>query len=213
MRSRPQKPRITKVERPWRDDDGRWWLVQFKLAALDGRIECVGVALHPVESERRWGDDLRPLRATTMRQLPFDDVLTRARRDHAARLRLATSLLAAGRLATGGGPDDDTMKMILSPELGEAAESQAQEMGSRPPGRSKHGPGDLVRVARIYQAAFQDGDRAPSKCVQVALRVTPDVARKLVSRCRKNGLLPPAAGTKGRGWLESERETSDEGES
>jgi len=212
MRSRPRKPFVSQIARPWPDDDGQWWLVEFELTALDGRRECVGVTIHPVRSESDWREDRRPLRATTMRQLPFDTVLTQARRKHAERLHLATTFLAAGRLAAGGEWGDDTMRMILGPELQETAESEARELGGKTPGRSKYGPGDLSRVAGVYQAAFQEGDRAPSKRVQEALGVTPDVARKLVSRCRKKGLLPPAAGTKGRGWLESERETSDEGE-
>jgi len=206
-------PDVTNVFRKWQDGDGNWWVVEFNLADLRGRIECVGVALHPVRDADDWTDDLRPLRATTMRQLPFDDVLTRARRDKTDLLRAAPAIMqafsthASGRRVTVGearAAVDPNVQAVFE-QL--AAEDEASES------RSKYSPSFLGRVASVYQAAFARGESAPSKFVERELNLTPNVARKLVHRCRgpRLRLLPPAEGTKPRGWLKGERD--DEGPS
>jgi hypothetical protein len=212
---------VRRIVDEWQDHDDRTWVVLFDLANRRGRIECVGMSLRSgllARTERiglvvraGWDDPnglpldprdcLQPLSATTLRQLPFDDVLVRARRSHAGLVRRSE-------------------KMILGETIGgskakEAFERTARdfELSGKAGGhRSKYGSVFLARVARIYQAAYENGESAPAKLVGRELKLTPDVARKLVHRCRLSHLLPPAEGTKARGWLEGERdEATDKG--
>jgi len=183
--------------REWPAPDGHTWIVEFELANLRGRIECVGVAVHssvdtsPLPYD--WRASLRPLNATTLRKLPFDSLLTLARR-HTARL------LRRGWLI----PENDPETWQWAEELAADYESPGKSGGRG----SKYSPSFLARVASVYQAAFGDGESKPAKFVERELNLTPDVARKLVHRCRdpRLRLLPPAEGRKARGWRPGERD-------
>jgi len=214
---------VRKISRAWNDHDGRTWVVVFDLANLRGRIECVGVAVrsslgaqfdgvNPVpESEINsplwyWIDpvpdlgaedvSLRPLLATTLRQLPFADVLLRARRDQASELRLFAEEMRAHPTPWSGYEGYQRLATSYEPP-GKASGRQ-----------SKYSIGFLHRVASVYQAAFEDRMDPPAKRVERELGLTSDVARKLIHRCRdpRLRLLPPAEGRKARGWRPGERE-------
>ena len=63
----------------WRSrGDEPWWYVSFLMVEIEGRLECVGMDIRPLED-----DALMPLRAGTLRELPFASVLTMARREEA----------------------------------------------------------------------------------------------------------------------------------
>ena len=178
----------------WKDDDGDSWLLEFYVANLRGRQECVGMTIRPIIGDGDLTLDLRPLRATTMRQLPFHDELTRARSDIPRMVE---------QIREWTGPDAEFFG-----ELGRAESLVAETSQGAGTGRGKYSLRYLKHVANVYQAAFAAGDSAPSKCVEEQLKVTPDVARKLVHRCRdpRLSLLPPSEGRRPRGWLEGERD-------
>jgi len=194
---------VREVTREWQDHDGHTWFVVFELANLRGRIECVGVGVHsmsplsklddPLSPSYDWRASLRPLNATTMRQLPFDDVLIRARRDHAG-------LMRAGWVHSEN--DEETQAW------GEALAASYEPSGKTGRRGSKYSASFLARVASVYQAAFEDRMDPPAKRVEQELGLTPDVARKLVHLCRdpRLRLLPPAEGRKARGWRPGERD-------
>ena len=227
---------VRKISRVWQDHAGGSWLVVFDLANLRGRIECVGVALRsclgpafdaayqPTDEELdaamdsplwKWVDPvpqpleevfgLRPLLATTLRQLPFDDVLVRARRSEARSLEnLAVTVAELAEAYP------EAMEAASPPGLDLRLQQEAElyeprgKAGGR---RSKYSPEFLRRVAAVYQAAFEEGIDPPAKRVEQALGLTPDVARKLIHRCRDPHLrlLPPTKPTRPRGWLAGER--------
>lgn len=214
---------VRKISRVWPDHDGRTWVVVFDLANLRGRIECVGVAVRsslgaqfdgvnpvpeseinsplwdwidPVPDDAAGDVSLRPLLATTLRQLPFKDVLLRARRDHADELRLYAEDMRAYPTSWS---DPEKFERLAT----------SYEPPSKASGRqSKYSIGFLHRVASVYQAAFEDRMDPPAKRVERELGLTPDVARKLIHRCRgaRFRLLPPAEGRRARGWRPGERE-------
>lgn len=198
----PEKE-VRTVMRYWEPPGGHRWIVEFELANLGGRIECVGVAVRssvdtsPMPYD--WRASLRPLNAITLRKLPFDGLLTLARRDQA-------SLLRRGWLI----PENDPETWQWAEELAADYESPGKSGGHR----SKYSPGFLARVASVYQAAFARGESSPSQFVERELKLTPDVARKLVHRCREPHLrlLPPAEPRKARGWRPGERDDTQEPE-
>jgi hypothetical protein len=190
----PESSEVTSAFHEWEDDAHDWWVVEFGLTNLRGRLECVGFALHPIVGPGDWTEDFRPLRATSLRQLDFAGALTRARRD---------------RLHTVEEIREWSPKGHFLGDLRTAERLFAETVPAK--SRSKYSASYLRRVAHIYQAAYENGESAPAKFVEREMKLTPDVARKLVHRCRLNHLLPPAEGTKPRGWLEGERDEEEEG--
>jgi hypothetical protein len=156
------------------------WSVLYELA-LDAGVpsklasesaEEQQAALDEIEA----GEPFRPhaLTALTLRRLPFGDVLQRARRESAQdALRWADHTDDPGR------------------ELREWAERVEQPHARRPGRQAKYNRADLERVAALQRAAARHS-ASPTKDVAEVLGVTRNVAAKLIMRCRREGLLPPA---------------------
>jgi hypothetical protein len=190
----------------WTANDGGLWLVTFALAEIEGRFECVGVTIRSYLKRAGGGEDGMPypafvtgpiepgtkawselaeadptaaietraytllgaprvLDAQTMRQLPFGDVLTRARRDKAGFLQTLDLLMAGA----GTHPAFDEGAAAVAPS------------GDRD---------KLVRAAAVYAEAYRHG-QPPTRAVREAFDVSPDVAAKLIQKCRAEGLLAP----------------------
>ena len=136
----------------------------------------------------------RPLTAVTLRSLPFADVLQRARRATSGFLRTLNEL----RARHGGTVDDGASTLATQLDLPHGL----------PKGRRKHTQSELEDVAALYIAAVIDDRPSPTKDVADALGMTRNVAAKLVMRCRREGLLPPAPPPGRGGWLASDDEAS-----
>ena len=183
--------KATSVAHVWRSPDGQEWAVTFLLVEIEGRIECVGVDV------RSSADDATaaptPLRALTLRKLPFADVLARARRERAQEL--------AGEAKwwqTYPHPESKFgAKVKADPLTALAKGAWAARQAARldPPDqkggrRPKHTMAELEAVAAIYSDAC-DWTTAPTKEVAMVLEVKVNVAAKLVMKCRRVGLLGP----------------------
>jgi hypothetical protein len=133
----------------------------------------------------------RPLRATVMRQLPLADVCTRMRRQDLQEREMP-------RWATW---PEEALALGLQPpfESADAFRDWRKERESvwapktRRGGRvARYTRSDLEQVATIYSKAYMSGSTSPTKDVAEQLRVNRNKAAKLVWKCRKAGLLPPA---------------------
>ena len=181
----------------WDAPSGGRWEVTFRLLEIKGRAECVGV-------EIRWpgedgAGDPRPMKAGTLR-FPFAALLLRARRETA---RISRQL---GELAVR--PNTGLYQTSTSPETWQKVKD-GLDAGARlldPPDGTKGGRrarytrADLEHVAEVYAAAWASGSSSPTKDVAEALGVSRGMAGKLVWRCRRLGLLPPAEGEGIRGF-------------
>jgi hypothetical protein len=220
---------VRKISRVWTDPtDGHAWLAVFDLAMLGGRVECVGAALRssvpPGEDEDidpwllwEWVDpgpkrgaeveavELRHLKADTLRNFPLVTILGLAREDLWGELQdIADEILEHPVPLPYMTPEDEAASVRSMAAVYGRGQARAP--------RIKTTQKLLERVADVYQRAWREGEESPSKAVEQALQVSPDQARKLVSRCRKTDppLLPPTERRKARGWLPGERDEGTE---
>jgi len=136
----------------------------------------------------------RRLTAVRYRSLPLADVLQRARRGTGSFLRALNEV----RARHGGTVDDGA----------ETLAAQLDLPHGRPKGRSRHTQSELKDVAALYTGAVSEDRPSPTKDVADALGMTRNVAAKLVMKCRREGLLPPAPPPGRGGWLASDDEAS-----
>lgn len=136
----------------------------------------------------------RMLRAVTLRELPFADVLERARRQSVASLRgFQEAVLSRGDM------DADTRSAV---QARFDAEVEALTPPRTPSGRHKSYPRPYLElVAATYRKAFDGGSRSPTLDTALALDISRSTAAKLVMRCRdpRVGLLSPTSKTKAGG--------------
>ncbi len=174
----------------WRSKDGKPWWVSFRLVEIEGRMECVGMEV------RSWPDDEggapSQLYASTLRELPFADVLARARRERAGKLdQRAESWKTISQPGSKITVDPLTALALTAMDKHDAAlMNPPGQKGGR---HAKYTLADLARVAALYSEKWTGGSTSPTKDVATALGLTPNVAAKLVMRCRdpKIGLLGP----------------------
>jgi len=138
----------------------------------------------------------RPLRATTLRQLDFANLLR-----HVQGTIVADFARDAETLRASGG--DPWGPAVL--EAASGALQPPERRGGRP---LKYTRAHLERVAELYRAAYGSGSTRPTKDVGVQLGLSRDQAAKLVQRCRRLGLLGPTERRKAGGV---EPPTTDEG--
>jgi hypothetical protein len=147
-----------------------------------------------VQADQELGEP-RPLRAATLRRLPFGDALERARRQRIGDLQqFAASDL--GRSDLSGTPVMEKAQARLSAEV--ASLSQPRTASGR---RREYLPADLERVAAVYREAYDGGSPSPTKDVAETLGISRSQAGKLVMRCRSPEvhLLAPTTQSKAGG--------------
>lgn len=129
-----------------------------------------------VHADRELGEPF-PVKASTVKALPFGHLLDLATREYAAHARAM----------------DDALKALtfvntrLDPrELAGAAEVEAagRDRGRRLP---------LERTAALYEAAFRAGSTSPTRDVAEALSMSRSTVAKRIMKCRKAGLLAPTS--------------------
>ena len=210
---------IRKVSYVWQDDEEQHWLVVFDLANLVGRIECTGVAIRSslgpndpsfdfdsveagdplwefIDPLPDYPDNIaevrpRRIRATTMR-FPFAEVLRAARQGRAMFLRDYAD----------DEPEYPDQRLNPGLDVDELREIAEMYDGSKhsPGGRAKYDRKFLRHVAIVYQEAWRQGEVPPGKAVREAFDLSPNIARKVIHRCRLAGDLPPADERKAAGW-------------
>lgn len=159
---------LSATEETWADAPEGGWSVELLWADIDGRVECVGLAVV--------GEGSKPLTASVLRQLPLGSVITEGRR---AQMRRANAM--AGPVLTDLSPAD------LEALRGDAAE-RVSGLTAR---RRRYEPEHYQQVAAAYDEAIAAGI-PPTAHVQQTLGLrTRSQAAKQVARARERGLLPP----------------------
>jgi hypothetical protein len=180
----------------WRArDDDPWWYVAFLLVEVAGRLECVGMDIRPLDD-----DAIRPLRAATLRELPFASVLAMARREESEALAHraqwwktlpAPDSPADAEAAPGPRvvvePDDAHILALIDERMAALIGPPEHKVGRH----ARYTRADLEDVARRYREAYARGSDSPTKDVANELEWSRDAVAKLVMRCRKIGLLGP----------------------
>lgn len=159
---------LTASEETWEGAPAGGWEVELLWVDIDGRMECVGLAIV--------GDGSQPLTASALRALPLGSIITEGRR---AQLRRAKGSLRPALTK-------------LSPADLEAVQADARErIGALSARRPRYQPEHYERVAAVYDEAMEAGI-PPTAHVQETLGLrTRSQAAKQVARARERGLLPP----------------------
>jgi hypothetical protein len=162
----------------WPDERTGPWLIVVTWAAVEGRLEPVGLELRGYrekEGERAWPAvlptwDQGPavLATTTLREIPFATLVADLRRERAAQHADFIDHLAA------------------QPEYQSEAD-QASLRRLRSAGTRRYAA--LAEVAEVYRHAWETG-RAPTRAVAEHFTISQSAAAKRVSRAREAGYLP-----------------------
>ncbi len=174
---------ISSSSSEWVDPNGKHWVVDTFWSVIDGRQECVGVALRSfgfTDKRERRGRPVRleegvhPLRVEVLRALTMSVIEER-------RHSIAS----------------------LLDELGHQTESAAFRAGQQrritgPDGAPLPTDEALEEVARVYRAAWHERVN-PTAAVAEAFTLSRSAAAKRVARARAAGLLPPTTQGQARG--------------
>jgi hypothetical protein len=168
------------------------WQAAYRMAVQDGAAVVAEIRLFPAEPHwpaGEWSGVLRGLHAS----VPRGGITARLLR----RLRLGAHVLEGRHVlvklrqaASAKGKRSTLRDMLRTDGLTHAAAPQRPKVGGRKPSR------DLDRVATVYRAALEHGDRAPVQAVARALGIKSKAASNAVDRARTRGLLSPT--TRGR---------------
>ena len=134
-----------------------------------------------------------PLRAATLRELPFARLLSEVRAQIAERKPKLGLPGIAERLEferRAAQPDAEAVGVLEAWLAADHELREAFRTGKRRPGHpAAYSDAHLEMVADLYRDAFSQGSSSPTKDVATALGVTRNVAAKLVMRCRRARLL------------------------
>jgi hypothetical protein len=154
-------------------------------------VDHLGSERHPLEELDRDALDAeaaadpgmvpRVLRAATMRELPFGDVLRRVldkvTREYLDEMMPPDTVLEAG---------DEGIR-----EWQDECAGAFRQRSRRGVKEARYSDDDLRKVAAVYSGAFEAGSKTPTKDVAASLGFPYSSAAKLVMRCRRRGLLGP----------------------
>jgi hypothetical protein len=179
----------------WESGDSGEWLLIFDLAEVGGRWDCVGMSI------RSFSDEPAPLRRPTLQKLRFHEELVRARRETARRRRddAASWPKMADRPGSKVQVNAIAAKVLAAADNAEAV--QLDTPGPKGGRRARYTRADLDRAAAVYRHAYNVSGEPPSLAVSEKLGVSRGQARKLVMRCRHDGLLPETR-ERSAGWTE-----------
>ena len=196
----------------WPDRRKGPWSLSFHWAEIDGRQECVGIEIwsgyewhreYTDEAKRELIDELRRIPGAVPATLtagglriPFTSLIETARRELLEMHRQAATMLE------DGGRDDlaDRMQTIAArfDKQGTASRRTASRGRGRP---RQYPPEHFVEVAEVYKAAWNDGDRHPTRAVAKKFGVSDSTAAKWVARARADGALEQTKGPGRPGWV------------
>jgi hypothetical protein len=197
---------VVTVEGRWPDENGPWHIT-IRLADLDGRLECVGVAVSAAPDEN---GAVEPIRATGFRRIPLDSLIRQAISAKADDLAdvVKMGVRGARRLRDADADSgvvtfDDAGKVVIrSPDeiRGEMAATTerarrllaAARTGGRPP---LYDADHYAELAEVYNRAVKL-HQAPTKAVGEHFGYRPTTAAKHVQKARTLGfeLAPPPRG-------------------
>lgn len=180
----------------WPDEQAGPWVVRLYRAEVEGRYEVVGVELwhgvmpHALESATKWHAIRLPgpsaIKATDLRKLRIGELIA-----------ADSANLRAGAQSTRRRAHDDPR--AFAKQLGAENAAKALKNAERllgPPkstGRPrKYGLSHFADVAAVYNEADRIPGTWPTKAVKEHFKVSPSLAAKWVSECRKLGLVKPA---------------------
>jgi len=170
------------VTTSWFAPDGSDWVLTFRLKRINGRTECVGMAIVSFT-------DREPLRAQTLRALRFASEFDRAR--HAEDDR-RDRLIDLARRMGGRIPELEAATPLLA--------------SGKPRQRRSYTIKDYERAAAVYSGLCGAGSEAPTRDTAEALGLRPHQAAKLIERCRLKGYLPPTDPGVARGATDEKEE-------
>ena len=175
----------------WPDDEQGPWRLTFFWAAVEGRLDLVGLDIRGFDGDKPQPDDLDSLprlSALTLRQLPLR------------------------RLADQSWQSSRTLEQLLAQQSSEPDQAMRVLEALRPPRSQRKGgrpvelqPEHFVEVARIYRAALLRREH-PTDAVRRKLGISRSTAGKRVARARSLGLLDPVSkqGTRAEGLAPEE---------
>lgn len=173
----------------WEAPDGTTWTVQFTWAELNGRVECVGLALlHP--------DHMQPITSMTWRAVPVRQLIDGRRTfmDRALGFWEKQAREERPRRMRDADAFQQTRKKWTAPRARKLVGADGHELSTEDA---------LAEVARIYREAWRAGLN-PTKAVADALKLSRSAAAKRVRRARDAHLLPDT--TRGRATAAGEEE-------
>lgn len=175
----------------WRDHEGLPWEVSLRFASIDGKVQCAGMAVYPLEGSR-------PLTTTLVRSLPVGRLIGEALQDPP---------LDLARL--GGAPPFSALVALAEENRSRVLPKSALSAPSTPRrGRPrKYGPEHHARVAQIYL----DATGSPTTRVAEHFEVPYTRAANWVRTARELGLLDAVASDTPQGPAEKQRSITDPG--
>ena len=147
-------------------------MVEIRLGVLDGRVECVGMSIHPGAEGIR-----EPLGTAALRRLRLGSFIDRARND---------SVMEFVHLL-GPKPDGKPRFGYGLGELKQIGVGPLARDTRRGPGRPALSPALLDEVARIY--LDHQSNRTPTMAVSKKMKVSRSTAARYVARARAEGLI------------------------
>lgn len=165
----PEAPRRRGDPIRWPDPDDGAWQIVFEWAAVSGRWEVVDMRISSLDPEITGS-----LNTSTLRGIPLGSLIEAQRRDLRADVE---RVVEAIRREPG---------LHISAETARQAADTAG-VGSRR-GRKGYPPAHWAEVARVYAAAYAQGD-PPTVAVAEYFKVKKPTAAKWVSRARDAGFL------------------------
>jgi hypothetical protein len=161
----------------WQDAEAGPWQITLRWSQIDGRVECVGVALDPLSPDKPC-----IVSTATWRAIPLRSLITQARR---ARFEEFGGHIAeaAPDLAASG----------LDQSWLDHFEATSAPWRDRSRGRPVElGPDHYREVAEEYSRAFSDGgSRQPLQAIRQRWDVSKPTASRWVAAARELKLLPP----------------------
>lgn len=173
----------------WRDHEGLPWEVSLRFAAIEGKVQCAGLAVYPLEGNR-------PVTATLVRSVPVGRLIAEVLRDPPVDL---------ARL--GNAPTFSALVTLAEAKRSRVLPKSAIRAGDAPRrGRPrKYGPDHYARVAQIYLEATS----SPTTRVAEFFDVPVTRASNWVRTARDLGLLDQVVSEESERPAEEQRSIKD----
>lgn len=172
---------VLQTARFWPDPLKGPWVLRFHWTVVEGIPECVGFDVRSYRDTKKGPQTLpetkvQPITATLMRSLPVDALIR-------AEAETALDLL---RWNSSGAKGTNPKARESARALVKPFEQAKVKRGPRPYWTEER----LAQAAEVYIDALAR-KQPPTTAVADAFTISPGMAGKIVSRCRKQGLLGP----------------------